>query len=135
MKIRQDYVSNSSSSSFMVVGCAFDDEELVKIAEHLKLVSEYQDNSEDTQEDTPEDYGEWGTGEIVEALEERFRDLDFQYGLENYYDEVCIGMGYDKMKSSETKKEFEKRIADRLKEMTGRDSIKVECMVDGGRDG
>ena len=131
MKIRIDYVSNSSSSSFMVVGHAFDYEELVKIAEYNKLVSEYQDNSEDT----PEDYSEWDTGEIVEELEERFTDLDFQYGLENYYDNVCIGMGYDKMKDSETKKDFEKRIAERLKEMTGRDDIEVDCMVDGGRDG
>lgn len=131
MKIRIDYVSNSSSSSFMVVGHAFDYEELVKIAEHLNLVSEYHDNSEDT----PEDYNEWDTGEIVEELEERFTDLDFQYGLENYYDEVCIGMGYDKMKDSETKKDFEKRIVERLKEMTGRDDIEVDCMVDGGRDG
>ena len=131
MKIRIDYVSNSSSSSFMVVGHAFDNEELVKIAEHLNLVSEYQENSEDT----PEDYSEWGTGEIVEELEERFTDLDFQHGLENYYDEVCIGMTYDQMKDSETKKEFEKRIEDRLKEMTGKKTIKVECLIDGGMEG
>ena len=127
MKIRIDYVSNSSSSSFMVVGHVFDGGDLVEIAEHNKLVSEYQD--------TPEDYSEWSNGEIVEALEEKFKDLDFQYGLENYYDEVCIGMGYEKMKDSETKKDFEKRIADRLKEMTGRDNIEIECLVDGGRDG
>ena len=131
MKIRIDYVSNSSSSSFMVVGHAFDNEELVKIAEHLNLVSEYHDNSEDT----PEDYSEWGTGEIVEELEERFTDLDFQYGLENYYDNVCIGMGYEKMKNSETKKDFEKRIEDRLKEMTGRKTIEIECLIDGGMEG
>jgi hypothetical protein len=131
MKIRIDYVSNSSSSSFMVVGHAFDNEELVKIAEHLNLVSEYHDNSDDT----PEDYSEWDTGEIVEELEERFTDLDFQYGLENYYDNVCIGMEYDKMKDSETKKDFEKRIEDRLKEMTGKKTIKVECLIDGGMEG
>ena len=127
MKVRSDYVSNSSSSSFMVVGHVFDGGDLAEIAEHNKLVSEYQD--------TPEDYSEWSNGEIVEALEEKFKDLDFQYGLENYYDEVCIGMTYDQMKDSETKKEFEKRIADRLKEMTGRDNIEIECLVDGGRDG
>ncbi len=131
MKIRIDYVSNSSSSSFMVVGHAFDNEELVKIAEHLNLVSEYHDNSDDT----PEDYSEWDTGEIVEELEERFTDLDFQYGLENYYDNVCIGMEYDKMKASEKKKDFEKRIEDRLKEMTGKKTIKVECLIDGGMEG
>ena len=127
MKIRIDYVSNSSSSSFMVVGHVFDGGDLAKIAEYNKLVSEYQD--------TPEDYSQWSNGEIVEALEEKFKNLDFQYGLENYYDEVCIGMTYDQMKDSETKKEFEKRIADRLKEMTGRKTIAIDCMVDGGRDG
>ena len=110
----------------MVVGHAFDCGDLEKIAEYNKLVSEYQD--------TPKDYSQWSNWEIVEALEEKFKDLDFQYGLENYYDEVCIGMTYDQMKDSETKKEFEKRIEDRLKEMTGKDSIKIDCMVDGGRD-
>ena len=125
MKIRIDYVSNSSSSSFMVVGHVFDNEELMKIAEYNKLVSEYHD--------TPEDYSEWSSWEIIEALEERFPDLDFRHGIENFYDEVCIGMEYDRMKDSETKKDFEKRIADKLKELTGQEKS-IECLVDGGRD-
>lgn len=128
MKIRIDYVSNSSSCSFMVVGHAFDNEELAKIAEYNKLVSEYPEDHEGS-----EDYSEWSTSEIVEALEEKFNDLDFQYGLEDYYHNVCIGMTYDQMKDSETKKDFEKRIADRLKEMTGRKTIEIDCLVDGGR--
>lgn len=126
MKIRTDYVSNSSSSSFMVVGHAFDNDELVKIAEYNKLFSEYQDSSDE--------YNEWSIGAIVEALEDKFNDLDFKYGLDNYYDEVCVGMTYDKMKDSETRKEFEKKIADRLKEMTGKQNIEIECLVDGGME-
>ena len=126
MKIRTDYVSNSSSSSFMVVGHAFGNAELVRIAEYNKLFSEYQDSSDE--------YNEWSIGAIVEALEDKFNDLDFKYGLDNYYDEVCVGMTYDKMKDSETKKKFEKRIADMLKEMTGRKNIEIECLVDGGME-
>ena len=127
MKIRTDYVSNSSSSSFMVVGHAFDNDELVKIAEYNKLFSEYQDSSDE--------YSDWSIGSIVEALEEKFKDLDFNYGLDSYYDEVCIGMTYEQMKDSETRKEFENRISDRLKEMTGKENIEIECLVDGGMEG
>ena len=124
MKIRIDYVSNSSSSSFMVVGHAFDDNELVKIAEHNKI------GGPDVT-----DYEDWGKYDIVEALEDKFKDLNFNYGLENYGEEVCVGMEYSDMKQNETRKEFENRIADRLKELTGKETVKVECMIDGGYDG
>lgn len=125
MKIRSDYVSNSSSSSFMLVGQSFNDEELVKIAKHNKI------GGPDVT-----DYEDWDKYEIVDALEDKFKDLDldFNYGLENYGEEVCIGMEYADMKQDETRKEFEKRIAGRLEELTGRETVKVECMVDGGFD-
>lgn len=123
MKIRSDYVSNSSSSSFMLVGKPFNDEELVKIAEHNKIGGP-----------DATDYEDWDMYDIVEALENKFKDLDFHYGLENYGEDVCIGMEYNSMKQDETRKEFEKRIAGRLKELTGEKTVKIECMIDGGYD-
>ena len=130
MKIRIDYVSNSSSSSFMVVGKAFTLDDLVAMAKHNKLTSEYHE-AKDGEE---EDYEDWDSYDIIDRLGDKFPDLDFNRGLENYYEDYCIGMGYNAMKENETRKDFEERIARRLSEMTGTEITKVSCLVDGGRD-
>lgn len=130
MKIRADYVSNSSSSSFMVVGKSFDFDELVEIAKHNKLTSEYHKVADGEEPD----YEDWDSYDIIACLEEKFPDLEFNHGLENFYEDYCIGMGYDSMKPDETRKEFEARIAKQLSEMTGKTIAKVESLVDGGRD-
>ena len=130
MKIRTDYVSNSSSSSFMVVGKAFTWDDLVAIAKYNKLTSKYHE-VEDGEEPNYED---WDSYDIISELEGKFPDLEFNRGLENYYDEYCVGMGYGGMKPDETRKEFEARIAKQLSEMTGKTISKVESLVDGGRD-
>ena len=130
MKIRADYVSNSSSSSFMVVGKVFGFDELVEMAKHNKLTSEYHEVSEGEEPD----YEDWDSYDIIAGLEDKFPDLEFNHGLENFYEDYCIGMGYDSMKPDETRKEFEARIAERLSEMTGKKITKVENLVDGGRE-
>ena len=128
MKIRTDYVSNSSSSSFMVVGKVFTWDDLVAMAKHNKIQSQDYEPVED------DDYEEWDSYDIISALEQKFPDLEFNCGLENYYEDYCVGMGYDSMKPDETRKDFEGRIAKQLTEMTGKEITKVDCLVDGGRD-
>lgn len=118
MKIRSDYVSNSSSSSFMIVGEVFSEEKIYDIGKKLGFV-------------TDDDYET--TWDIVEKIAEKF-DIKYERGIENYYDEWCLGLHYSDMKDSETKKEFENRIAEKLKELTGK-KCDVDELVDGGRDG
>ena len=130
MKIRTDYVSNSSSSSFMVVGKSFTFDDLVDIAKHNKLTSKYHE----VKDGEEPNYEDWDSYDIISELEEKFPDLEFNRGIDSYYDEYCVGMGYGSMNPDETRKDFEARIAKQLTEMTGKEITKVDCMVDGGRD-
>jgi hypothetical protein len=115
----------------MVVGKAFTWDDLVAMAKHNKLTSEYHE-VEDGEEP---DYEDWDSYDIISELENKFPDLEFNSGLENYCDEYCVGIGYEGMKPNETRKDFEARVAKQLTEMTGKEIPKVDCLVDGGMAG
>ena len=123
MKIRTDFVSNSSSSSFMLVGACFNNKE-IKDA-WLKL---HPEDSEKFNEDS-ENYDIYDLAyDIAYEL-----GLKCECGIDNYYDDYVFGLPYGEMKIDETRAQFEERIRSKLNKVFIVDEI-GECL-DGGYEG
>lgn len=95
MKIRSGFVSNSSSSSFLIYGVCLDEDE---IREALNI------------DDDVDIYG---------ILEDKLENADMEYHNPEYYDGWFIGKSWSDVGDDETGKQFKTTIENKLTEVFG----------------
>lgn len=142
MKIRTDYVSNSSSSSFVIVGKVFSDtnklmDKLVKDKD--KLLENLNKECESDYESLDDFIEQESFSEVLYRVLEN-TGLDFQIAgeFDCACDEVLIGYdmksGDNKMKDTETLKEYKTRVVDALNEKGLEAKYDEVDIVTGGSD-
>lgn len=110
MKIRNGFVSNSSSSSFLIYGVEVED--VNKLIEGLNLT--------DKEKESLEEEGDWHLSEILE--DKNLKGLEYM----NAYDGEChyLGRSWDSVGDNETGLEFKNTIQKKISKLLGEDT---EC--------
>ena len=125
MKIRADFVSNSSSSSFVLWGISFDTDNLVEKLRDAGLVPARPDDGEDHVNE-----------DIEEFLDNRKIPYDeYVFGYDDNF--IAFGLSPTCMKDNETLKEFKARVVDKLKSygISVDDPSKIEFIKGVDADG
>ena len=91
MKLRQGFVSNSSSSSFLVYGVYPDNLGELYLAAHPDTA------------DVDEDSDEYTIGELLQEV---------GLNVERPYDGACVGLSWDCVEDNETGAQFKQRVED-----------------------
>jgi len=142
MKIRTDYVSNSSSSSFVIVGKVFSDADKLMdtlVKDKAKLLEDLNKEYESECESLDDFIEQESLSEVLYTVLDKL-GLDFQIAGRDWDEVEEVLVGYDmksgdnKMKDTETLKEYKTRVVDALNDK-GLDAKYDEvAIVTGGSD-
>lgn len=103
MKTRSDFVSNSSSSSFVLLGKVIDFNQFVDIIKVAGFKSENGDDFTDV----------WEISDWIEDKTHGFLEVKGA-GYDGEYDSVLVGADPSKMKNTDVLKDFKQKVIDEL---------------------
>ena len=96
MKLKTDFITNSSSVAFVVIGVEYDIEEFFDLLKEIGAVNESDANLDDVL---------W-----------RLKTPEISFDSQPYSDTMMIGMPYTQMQGDETLTQFKSRVGKVLKE-------------------
>lgn len=106
MKIKTDFVTNSSTTSFVVIGINLDVLDVPD--DYLKDIAKERDKTIGEVRSDPYDF----VNSLIEGS-------DLEYAMPEHYDHCMVGIEYSDMRDDETLKEFKERVELQLLECFG----------------
>ena len=113
MKIRNGFVSNSSSSSFCIYGISID-KSLITEQDEIKNLVKNNLNADEVENFEEEDYLSFY--EIVDFLEAPLNEFNLYYNGAYDWSETFIGRSWASLEDEETAGEFKKDVQTSIKE-------------------
>jgi len=135
MKVKGDFVTNSSSTCFIVYGYIFSKEEIIENEILMDKLYEYNKNKNDPEITKNDFYKEMKIGDS--NLSDVFFNYANDFNLSSSSlcdDEFAVGVSPFNIKNDETGKEFKERVKNILIEITGNQKIKPYEIEESWRD-